>query len=162
MVAARAENSGRPPWDELSPAVREAVRRLLNDAVPDELIGHAVVAVRRQVERYPRKSRRRIVFWIRPAMAASIVFIAISACFGLNRAYDGRSGRSPVLPTTCEEVAAAFSDNSATVWAYSKAARQSPEALEALLDYRARRSITVGSPLLSVSPSVSVSTGAIP
>ena len=91
MVAERAENNSRPPWEELSPGLRDAVECVLNDPLPEELTRRALEALRRQVARYPRKPRRRILSWTGSAIAASIVLIALAAYVRATQADDGRS-----------------------------------------------------------------------
>ena len=147
MVAERAENSKRPALEELAPGVREAVDCVLNDPMPDDLTRHALESLRHQTSQYPRKSRRRIMSWTVPAIAASIVLIVLAAYFRAVQTNGGRSVTSPVLPTTRHDAAASAND-SQTAWAYTQAARQSPEALDALLDRQSRQSITANSRFL--------------
>jgi hypothetical protein len=52
-------------------------------------------------------------------------------------------------PTASEDVAAALADDLPTLWAYSKAARQSPEALDKLLDRQARQPFSANSRFLA-------------
>ena len=125
MVAERAENSKRPALEELAPGVREAVDCVLNDPMPDDLTRHALESLRHQTSQYPRKSRRRIMSWTVPAIAASIVLIVLAAYFRAVQTNGGRSVTSPVLPTTRHDAAASAND-SQTAWAYTQAARQSP------------------------------------
>jgi hypothetical protein len=122
--------------------VREAVNCVLNDPMPDELTRHALDALRHQTSQYPRKARRRIASWTVPAIAASIVVIALAAYFRATQTDDGRSGTAPVLPTTRQDAPAASANDLPTAWAYTLAARQSPDALDALLDRHTRQSIS--------------------
>ncbi|MGO9114177.1 MAG: hypothetical protein ACLP9L_33605 [Thermoguttaceae bacterium] len=156
MVAERAKTDRRHAMEELSPGLRDAVECVLNDPMPEELLTiHALEAVRHQIARCPRKAGWRVISWAGPVFAASIVVTALTAYYCAPQTVDGRFVKSPVLPTTGEDGAAAFSDDLPTLWAYSKAARKSPEALDALLDRQARQSIPANSRSLattSISP----------
>jgi hypothetical protein len=154
MVAERAKNNGRHPLEELSPGLRNAVGRVLNDPMPEELTSRALASVRHRVGQCPRKARCRILCWTGSAIAASIAVMALVAYGRAAQTVDGRSARMPVLPPAGEDIAAAFDDNLPTVWAYTKAA-QSPDGLDALLDRQWRQSNSANSPLVaraSVSP----------
>jgi hypothetical protein len=91
--------------------------------------------------------------WAGPAVAASIFLIALAA-------------RSTLPPANRQDLAAAFADDDLpTAWAYMKAARRSPEALDALLDRQARQSISASARFFAgtgVSPTVSLHADTIP
>jgi hypothetical protein len=127
MAAERPKRNYRPGWDELSPALRAAVERVRNDPPPDELTRRALVLARRQAARYSRKLERRRFSWFAAIIAASL---AVAISIGT---MDHRFVNSPPS-TPREDIATALSDDSPSVWAYSRAARKSPDALYALLD----------------------------
>jgi hypothetical protein len=142
MVAEREQNSGRPPLEELSPALRDAVESVLNDPMPEELTGRVLVAARRRVTRSTRLPTRRITSWAVLATAASIALIALAMHFHAGRTPNGPLVQSPQPPVMRKDVPAASPNDLPTAWAYTQAARQSPEALDALLDRHARQSIS--------------------
>ena len=142
MVAERAENSGRPPLEELSPGLRDAVECVLSDPMPEELTSRALEAARHRVTRDTRKARRRITSGALLATAVSIALIALAVHFQTGRTRDGQAVVSPRPPVIREEILPASAKDLPTAWAYTQAARQSPEALDALLDRHARQSIS--------------------
>jgi hypothetical protein len=96
-----------------------------------------------------------------PVVAASVAWIGLAAGLWFAQTAPGRAVELPI-PTTGLEMATAFADDLPTVWAYSKAARQSPEAFYAMLDHHAHQSNS-GSWLLAVtdiSPLVPVKSNA--
>ena len=145
MVAQRTTNGPRHASEELSPGLRAAVERILNDPLPAELTPRALEAVRCRITQCPPKSRCRIISWSGLAIAASVVVMALAAYdHGLGTA-DGRSVRPPALPTSGQDVAAAFADDLPTLWVYSRAANKSPEALDKLLDRQERQPVSANS-----------------
>ena len=156
MVAERAKHNGRHPLDELSPGLRDAVGRVLNDPAPEELTSRVLASVRCRVGHCPRKASRRILCWTGSVIAASIAVMVLVAYGRATQTVDGRSARMPALPPAGEDVAAAFDDDLPTVWAYTKAARQPDgHGLETLLDRQWRQSTSANSQLVakaSVSP----------
>jgi len=119
-------------------------------------------SLRRQVRRYPRKPKSRVMSWIMPILAASIAWIALTTCFWAIRAPGGRSGRSSA---SHDDVAAAFTVDLPMAKAFTKAAGQSSQALDALLDLHAREAASAQPLLLAranVSPLESVHAGAMP
>jgi hypothetical protein len=126
--------------DELGPRLREAVERVRGDAAPEDLAQRALDATRRRLAQHPHRARRRILFWLTPAAAAAVVLAALTMYF---RAGSPESPPVPSQPLQVvhEDVSAAVADELPTAWAYQCAARQSPEALDALLDRHARQLI---------------------
>jgi hypothetical protein len=143
MDVRREGKNGPSPWDELSPGLREAVEGVLHDSLPEPVRLRALDALHRQVVRYPRRgasARSRILSTAATAIAASIVWTALAACMWT-------AVGSVKLPAPTDT--AALSNEVPTAWTYSRAARQSPEALNTLLDRRARPTNPAGSRLLA-------------
>ena len=147
MVAERAKGKGCLPREELSPRLHDAVQRVLDDRVPDALARRLVRSLHRQVAYYPRESRSRLRSLGVPLTCASVIAIALTALLltvqTLGQASWLRSGPMPGEGVTI------FSDDSPTAWAYSKAARQSPEALYALMDRHSHPSLSAASQWLA-------------
>jgi hypothetical protein len=167
MVAERQQNNSRPPWEELSPGVRDAVRYVVGDPPPGDMTHRALVILRRQVARYPRNRRRRIITWAAPAIAASIALLALTAYFQASQTGSDRLSRS-LLHLAADDTATAFADDVPTAWAFAKAARTSPDALvvlNAMLDRQSRQSISANSRFLAitgVTPFVPDHAGTVP
>jgi hypothetical protein len=138
MVAERTSRNSRLPWQELGPGLHDALERLLNDPAPEALTRRALETVRRQVARYPRRPKSGIMLWTMPVVAASIAWMALMASFWAAQSLGDRTAQ--LSPPARDGMAAVFADDLPTVWTYAKAARQSPEALYALLDRRSRQS----------------------
>jgi len=129
--------------------LRDALKCVLDDPPPVELTLRAIHGLRQAAVRYPRKPRSRIISWMAPVIAASIVWIALTACFWAAEYSSNRAARMVRLTPPPEGAAAVLSDERPTAWTYAKAARQSPEALYALLDRQSHLSIAATSPLLA-------------
>ena len=159
MIAKRKGKNCRFPREELSPGLREAVQQVMDDPLPEALMRRVLQATRRQVVYYPRRPHSRFLLWTAPVIAASIAWFALTTSYWAARAIG--PSLAP-LPTSHGEVVAALSDDLPTAWAYSRAARRSPETLYALMDRQSRQSIPAGSRLLaaaSVSPFASTRAG---
>ncbi len=155
MVPERAINSTRHASEELSPGLRVAVERILNDRLPAELTPHALESVRCRIRQCPPKARCRIISWSGLAIAASIVVMALAAYDHVLRTVDSRSIKPPAsgqdVAAAGQDVAAAFADDLPTLWVYSRAANKSPEALDKLLDRQEREPVSANSRLLATT-----------
>jgi hypothetical protein len=131
----------------------------LNDPPPEELTHRALAAARRQVTRYPRKSRTHVHAWIAPILVVSVAWIVLAGCFWAAEHNLHKLAKLPWLTEYRHDTAAAVVDQKPTAWTYAQAARQSPEALYSLLDRQSYRTIAAGSPLLAstgITPLVSL------
>ncbi len=146
MDAKRAINSTRHASQELSPGLRAAVERILNDPLPEDLTPRVLEAVRCKIRQCPPRSRCRVMTWSGLAIAASVVVMAMAAYGHVLRTVDGRSVKPPA---SGQDVTAAFSDDLPTLWAYSRAAHESPEALDKLLDRQERQPFSANSRFLA-------------
>lgn len=133
MVANVPDNAGRHPADELGPELRRAVEGVLGDAPPEDLMRRTLDGLRRRRPRAARPNRRRhLGVAAALAIAASI---AVLVLVGPSR--DGGGRREQIPPP--QQFAADRADQLPTLWAYHRASRISPEALEELLDEHAGR-----------------------
>jgi len=129
--------------------LRDALKCVLDNPPPEELTFRTMHALRQAAARFPRKPRSRIISWMAPVIAASIAWIALTACYWAAENSLGQTARMLRLTTPREGVPAAFSDDRPTAWTYAKAAHESPEALYALLDRQSHLSIAAASPWLA-------------
>jgi len=145
------------PLDDLSPALRRAVERVLREPMPENLAERALAAARR-VEAQPPQPRGLALrrgprtAWPVLALAASIGLVAVLVWSRWGGQPDPNVVQAPsnanpgvpqpVLlpepPPVSPGPVALPGDRLPTLWAYRQAAGQSPEALDALLDRDAR------------------------
>jgi hypothetical protein len=126
------------PNDELGPELREAVEAVLDDDPPTDWAEDTLESLRQRTPRTGPRPSRRLAAWIALAAAASILVAVLwTSPRIVNNAPDvvGQpSGRLETTPALEQSDAA-----QPTLWNYQQAARQSPEALDALLDKHARQ-----------------------
>lgn len=157
MGIGREEPSDPRILEELSPGLRDAVEQVLRDSMPEDLVRCALERAQCRLtpgehhraesatDRRIRASgynQKRMVFWTLLATSASIGLIAIVMHFRASGT-DSRHVVSVPLQQVAGSKGPASSDgNVPTAWAYTQAARQSPEALDALLDLHVTRSFS--------------------
>ncbi len=141
MAAERGHNRDRPPLEELSPELRGAVERVLSDPVPDDFTRRALEGARGRVPRARQKFARRNLVWVLLGTAASIGAIVLVLWLRGGRAREEQAVKVPASRAAARDVPAAAAGYLPTAWAYDRAARQSPEALDALLDRHARQAL---------------------
>jgi hypothetical protein len=152
MSLERREPSDSHFLDELSPALRNAVGSVLRDPMPHDLARGALEQVQRRLAigeghhagsiAGHRRSRRRVMFWALLATSISIGLIALAV---LARFAGTKAPEVVIAPRQQIVIPAAPTvpdDNVPTAWAYHEALRQSPEAVDALLDRHARHSLS--------------------
>jgi hypothetical protein len=126
------------PNDELGSELREAVEAVLYDDPPTDWAEETLESLRQRGLRTAPRQSRRFATCIALAAAASIVAAILSS-----RPWLADKGPEVVdKPLEHPEEAPAFVQSDAvqpTLWAYQQAVRQSPEALDALLDKHARQ-----------------------
>lgn len=139
MMVSRPEPNDDPPLDELSPGLRKAVDAVLRDGPPEELTRRCLDAARRRRPAKAGRPARRAVYLVAFAAAA-----CVAAALLVWQFRGGGPGREPIArpPSAPQKVPSPEQpvdtpQPSPTWWAYHQAARQSPEALEALLDEHA-------------------------
>jgi hypothetical protein len=137
MTTATPDDNRRDPSEELDPALCDAVQRILNDPMPPGLTARTLEAARRGSAGYPKRPAHRMRRWSVAAIAASIALVVLIAHFRAGERPGDQAG-TPPEPAAHENVATAELSDLPTAWAYTQAARQSPEALEALLDRQVR------------------------
>ena len=152
------------PNDELGPELRDAVDAVMHDELPTDWASETLEGLRNQPPQHqpfqatPRKTSRRAKLIALAAVAASLVLVVqferlgmfedvkrlVSNVFtGPEIPEDGNpeDGQGPVdeppKPPTEVVVPADPDTILPTLWAYQQAVRQSPEALDALLDEHA-------------------------
>jgi hypothetical protein len=120
--------------DELAPELREAVKAVLHDEPPREWAAETLDKLRRHSSRPAPRQLRRTATWI--ALAAAACFLAVVV---LHRTESPDGGREVVreAPGRQDEAIELAHGDAPTLWVYRQAARQSPEALDALLDKHA-------------------------
>jgi hypothetical protein len=138
MTPETPDSNRRDPSEGLDPALRDAVQRILNDPMPSGLTSRATEAARRIATGYPTRPAHRMRPWSVAAIAASITLVVLIVHFQAGKRPGDQAGK----PAAHENVATAELNDLPTAWAYTQAARQSPEALEALLDRQVRALIT--------------------
>jgi hypothetical protein len=141
MTNQHANHDNARPLDELTPELRQAVERLVQKSLPEELMQRALDRARRQTmtepNRRPRPVDRRRVRWARPWSFANTASIAIAACTLVLISLSSFVLRMPdakVIP----RMPAAIGQDLPTAWAYHRAIAQSPEAMDSLLSRHAR------------------------
>jgi hypothetical protein len=141
MSSREAQRSDVNPLDELSPELRRAVERIVQEAPPEALMERALEAARRQQATEPdvqprsieRRQLRRALPWGLVAAAA----IGAVLLFRPASLFHSSMPGSVVVP----QVQTLIAENPPTVWTYRKALGQSPEMLEALLDFHTQRAV---------------------
>jgi hypothetical protein len=141
MTSQHANHDNARPLHELSPELRQAVERLIQEPPPEGLMQRALDRARRQAttepSRRPRPVDRRPQRRARPWSFATAASIAIAACTLVLISLS-----SPVLrmpnPKVIPQMPVAISQDLPTAWAYHRAIAQSPEAMDALLARHAR------------------------
>jgi hypothetical protein len=141
MTNQHANHDNARPLDELSPELRQAVERLLQESPPEALMQRALDLARRQAttepSRRPRPVDRRPQRRARPWSFATAASIAIAACTLVLISLSSfvlRMPDSKVIP----QMPAAIGQDLPTAWAYHRAIAQSPEAMDSLLARHAR------------------------
>ncbi|MHC4402671.1 MAG: hypothetical protein ACYTG0_23665 [Planctomycetota bacterium] len=124
------------PNDELGPELREAVEAVLHDEPSADWAEATLEELRRGSPRTAPRRLRRFAVWTTLAAAACVlafVLLRVSWLF-----HDGREVGGDPRERREETPVLARSDLAEpTLWAYQQAARQSPEALDELLDRHA-------------------------
>jgi hypothetical protein len=141
MDAKKAQPSSHSPWDELSPALRDAVKRVRDSRVPEGIALRVEELLRSRLARTPRSFRPRFTVWTLAIICASVALIV---CCWTVEIVNARFGQMP--SSAPDHIGASMTDISPSVWAYSKAARQSPESLNKLLDHQWRQSGSAKAP----------------
>jgi hypothetical protein len=138
-------NEANDPQEPLSPALCDAVAEILARPVPEELSRRVLEAVRQQVPPKTRRPIGRLALVALLATAASIGVALLGWRLLGSRApgpIPGPSGPPAVAHDPAVPVAPL-----PTLWAYQQAAKESPEALESLLDRHARQLLPPEPPL---------------
>ena len=182
MAAHKEPDRDRLPLEELSLALRCAVERIVSSPVPGDLTRTALADARDRMPR-PRPTYARRSLLCGSLVAVALVgVVAIAWQFRGGRSSNEQSLAKPLAPEALATSGPSASDarlsaaqsggNSTragqptpahvylpTAWAYCQAARQSPEALDAILDCHAhqamtaeRQSISAGTLLGSIGP----------
>ena len=120
-------------WTSSIRCCDSAVVRVRNRPMPEEVTRCALAAARHRAPHNPGEPRHRATFWAITATAASIALITLAVHFHAGHRAGDRAGTSPE-PMIGEDIGIASANDLPTAWAYVQAARQSPEALEELLD----------------------------
>jgi hypothetical protein len=141
MAAEKSDNGRRPPLEELSPELRDAVERVLNDSMPEGLTDRALAAARARIGQSARRTGRRVGTWVAMATAASIVVMGTALYFHAGRVAENAQITSPAPVVIREQVGGDSGDALPTFWGYSQIVRRSPEAFEALLEQQAIESL---------------------
>ena len=154
MLADKKGSNGDLPIDDLSPRLREAVQRIVRRPAPEGLMRQTIQRLRELRPAASRVARRRVAAMVALAAAAGIAGAVLLWQFR-----DRGNGRPqwaqeppprPPIPVaqereTVTETPARWLDPMPTLWAYHQAARQAPEALDALLERHADQ-LTVEDP----------------
>jgi hypothetical protein len=142
MTNQHANQNRARPLDELSPDLRQAVERLIQESPPEGLMQRALDRARRQAatepSRRPRPADRRPQRLARPWNFATAASIAIVACTLLLISLSSFVLRMP-NPKVISQMPAAIGQDLPTAWAYHRAIAQSPEAVDSLLAHHARK-----------------------
>jgi hypothetical protein len=126
--------------------LRDAVKRVGESRVPEGVALRVEELLRSRLARTPRSFRPRFTVWTLAVICASIALIV---CCWTVEIVNARFGRLPA--SSPDQIGASMIDTAITgaapsVWAYSRAARQSPESLNKLLDRQWRESASGKSP----------------
>ena len=121
--------------EELGPELRHAVESVLHEVPPADWAEQTLDRLRQRSPRTAPRKSRHIVMWIALVAAACLVAFVMLNQSGVK---DDGSEVARDVPER-QEVQPTVEDNlpPPTLLAYQMAARQSPEALEALLDQHA-------------------------
>lgn len=138
MVAHDPSEGDPHPGRELGSELREAVQAVLHDEVPPDWAEETLKRLRRHSPRTAPRRSPRFDAWIALAAAAGIVAVVLLG--GSRLLEDGQEVGSQ-SPQRREETPVVVQSDvvQPTLWAYRQAARQSPEALDELLDKHAAR-----------------------
>jgi hypothetical protein len=134
MDAKRLQPSSHSPWDELSPVLRNAVKRIGQSRAPQDVALRMEERLRSRLARTPQSRRPRFTAWTLSMICTSVALIV--CCWSVEIV----SARFIQFPYSSDQSGASITDSSHSVWAYSQAARQSPESLNDLLDRQWRES----------------------
>lgn len=143
MVARIPENADRCPSDELAPELRRAVEEVLGQSPPEDLMRRTLDDLRRPTPRAARPGRRR-----RTLIRALAVALCIAMLVLVGRHRNGGDGQNGPAPPG--EIVRQPADTLPTLWAYHRASRDSPEALEELLDQHAGQLLVTESKAFSI------------
>ena len=129
------------PQEELGPELREAVESVLHDDPPADWSEEVLDRLRQRSPRPAPRPSRRLVMWIALVAAACLVAFVMLNSTGVDDNGGQRAEDDRKTPGVREhqEVQLVADDHlpEPTLLAYRLAARQSPEALDALLDQHA-------------------------
>ena len=143
MGSSAPEEDRDRPLDELAPALRGAVERIVSDSPPEDLSQRIIEGLRHHEPPAVRHKARRLAVYVALAAAACLGGVLLVRQF---RPVDVNEGQftedeAPVDPAESEEPKLELAADSfpPTLWAYHQAARQSPEDLDSLLDQHAEQ-----------------------
>ena len=143
MVAPTNKPEGQRPSDELGPRHRDAVERVLDDPMPEELMRRTLDRVRQQRPTVARVSKRpiRLDLVIAVATAASLAGVALWMTFELRSKGSAEVAESPTIDQSMEALPESVDEFSPTptMWAYHQILREYPASLDDLLDAHATR-----------------------
>ncbi len=136
MVDDRKQDDEIGPLEELSGDLRDAVAEILAERMPGDLASRATAAARNCAT--ARRPARRAGLWVALSVAASIAAIALGW-----QTLRSRPARGPQTGPEPRSIVAQPNEEplspGPTAWAYQRAANESPEALDELLDRHARQ-----------------------
>jgi hypothetical protein len=143
MVAPSNKTEGQRPSDELGPRLRDAVERVIDDPVPDELMRRTLDRVRQQPPTVARVSKRpiRLDLVIAVATAASLAGVALWMTSELRSKGPAEIAEAPTIDQSMEARPESVDESSPTptMWAYHQILREDPESLDDLLEAHAGR-----------------------
>ncbi len=129
------------PQEELGSELRKAVESILHDDPTEEWSEEMLDRLRQRAPRTAPRSPRRLVMWIVLVAAACLVAFVMLNSSGVDEEQRAKDGQKRPDVREPQEVQPVVDDNqpAPTLLAYRVASRQSPEALDALLDQHAAR-----------------------
>ena len=143
MVAPSNKPEGQRPSDELGPRLRDAVERVLDDSVPEELMRRTLDRVKQQRPTVARVSKRpiRLDLVIAVATAASLAGVALWMTSEPRGKDSAEVAEAPTFDRSMEVPSESVDESSPrpTMWAYHQILRERPASLEDLLDAHAAR-----------------------
>ena len=146
MVRQTPDRNEDPSSEELSPRLREAIGRIVDVPPPKELLDRSLQRAQRSSAQPVRRRRRQVAVWV--ALAAAACVSGVAYLGSLDRSGDPTAEikDDPDSPsdTPSPDVPRHELRSSPTLWAYHRAAQQSPEALAELLDEHADQMATTG------------------
>lgn len=142
MAAQIPPEDNSRPQEELGPELREAVESILHDDPPAEWSEEVLDRLRQRSPRTAPRRSRRLVMWIALVAAACLVgFVMLNSSGVDDQQLVEEDLKRPDVREP-QEVQPVVDDSRLpmpTLLAYRLASRQSPEALDALLDQHAAR-----------------------